>query len=540
MRVVVRTEARRVRKAFSLAFSAGLHGSVLAWVALGPVMPQGPPPSLYDEIRNRKIIWYSLKERLPEVRPPARKDVGPPRARTNAAQTLVAGARDTPAPPQLIWTPAPAIETRQVLPSPNVVALAAPAKPVRDFTLPPEAPRAERLVPSLPDAPRIAAAQPTAVPLPPMARPQPRAFTPVVEARPAAAPPVLPAAPELTVAMAGKALAPVLPPLSPARRTFVPPVEAAHAPAPLPASLPAAPQVQAVAAVNNPVIPVTVVARAVRPFAAPAAPGAPVAPAAAPLAAPPMLAAPNRVPEASLAIVGLLPARNTEIPAPKASQQAGFSAGPQLRPDGGDSSAEPGQLVVPGLFVRGGAKDEQPTLVARLEPPTSLRNLMGAARSVKVAAPGGGIEPARARRVTRAPDRRLEGRVVYTIAIQMPNVTSFSGSWIVWFAEREPPPGQAPLEVRPPLPLRKVDPKYIAAAAAERVEGKVRLAAVIRKTGHVDTVELLQGLDERLDQSAEEALAKWEFEPASRDGAPVDVDAVFDIPFHLAPRLPKN
>jgi protein TonB len=71
------------------------------------------------------------------------------------------------------------------------------------------------------------------------------------------------------------------------------------------------------------------------------------------------------------------------------------------------------------------------------------------------------------------------------------------------------------------------------------VEGKVRLAAVIRKNGHVDTVELLQHLDNRLDHSAEEALAKWEFAPALRDGTPIEVDAVFEIPFHLAPRLLK-
>jgi TonB family protein len=120
----------------------------------------------------------------------------------------------------------------------------------------------------------------------------------------------------------------------------------------------------------------------------------------------------------------------------------------------------------------------------------------------------------------------------------MPNVTSYSGSWIIWFAEREPVPGQIP-DVRPPLALHKVDPKYVPAAADEKVEGKVRLAAVIRRDGHVDTVELLQHLDDRLDRSATEALAKWEFTPALRNGAPVEVDAVFEIPFHLAPRTSR-
>jgi TonB family protein len=93
--------------------------------------------------------------------------------------------------------------------------------------------------------------------------------------------------------------------------------------------------------------------------------------------------------------------------------------------------------------------------------------------------------------------------------------------------------------MRPPIPLRKVDPKYIAAAAAERVEGKVRLFGVIRKDGHVDSITVLQHLDDRLDRSASEALGKWAFTPAQRNGLAVEVDAVFEIPFHLAPRPTK-
>jgi TonB family protein len=139
--------------------------------------------------------------------------------------------------------------------------------------------------------------------------------------------------------------------------------------------------------------------------------------------------------------------------------------------------------------------------------------------------------------VSSAPDPRLNGRAIYTVAIQMPNVTSYSGSWIVWFAEHEPQPGAPSHDVRPPVPLRKVDPKYIAAAAAEKVEGTVRLFAVIRKDGHVESVALLKHLDDRLDRSAQEALAQWIFQPALLDGSPMDVDAVFEIPFRLAPKL---
>ena len=51
------------------------------------------------------------------------------------------------------------------------------------------------------------------------------------------------------------------------------------------------------------------------------------------------------------------------------------------------------------------------------------------------------------------------------MAIQMPNLTSYSGSWLMWYADRTArEAGLAP--VAPPVAHRKVDPKYIAAAAA--------------------------------------------------------------------------
>jgi outer membrane biosynthesis protein TonB len=49
-------------------------------------------------------------------------------------------------------------------------------------------------------------------------------------------------------------------------------------------------------------------------------------------------------------------------------------------------------------------------------------------------------------------------------------------------------------------------------------------------------VEVVRGLEDRLNRSAEEALAKWEFTPATRRGEPVAVDVLVEIPFRLAPR----
>lgn len=102
----------------------------------------------------------------------------------------------------------------------------------------------------------------------------------------------------------------------------------------------------------------------------------------------------------------------------------------------------------------------------------------------------------------------------------------------MWFAEREDP-GRPGLVA--PFPRHKVDPVYAASAIDERVEGSVRLSAVIRADGTVAFVSVLRGVDERLDRSAVAAFSKWEFHPALRDGRPVELDAVVDIPFRLAP-----
>ncbi len=277
--------------------------------------------------------------------------------------------------------------------------------------------------------------------------------------------------------------------------------------------------------------------RAVRAFAPPppmhrtqpAPPADVAAPDVTPLAAP----------TPTMAIVGLDPAKTMEIPKPPPPRDAGFSAGPKPAPDGDSAPASTATLSVPGVYASGGPKDM---------PQPSASDLTPASRKSLIAAMIGGVPPPRpsapsgthAPHVSSSPDPRMNGRAIYMMAIQMPNITSFSGSWMVWFAEHQPLPGGPPLEMRAPEPMRKVDPRYVALSAAnERVEGTVRLAAVIRKDGSIDEVELLKHLDDRLDQSAQQALAKWRFEPAARDGTPVDVDAVFEIPFRLPPKAAR-
>jgi TonB family protein len=531
MRVVYRgTTTPRVRSSVSFSVSGCLHSGVLAWVILGGAgQPQPRAQSIYDqEIRpnEKKIVWYSLREKLPEIAPAdTHADMRPPRARVKAPQTMVAGARDDARPSPLIWAPEPEVAAPKSAPLPNVVAVA-PPRVVRPFVAPEmkaTAASAPTVLPEAPDvkqrakieAAKIEAVRPTGAP---------RAFTPppgVRMQRQAMLP--LPEGPQPEMVVEANALPfPDAGP-RPQPRAFVAPAAKTRAVSDA-AALPEAPGVSAVAKHRS----LTVAALIGR---LPAMPAAAPAISAEPPAVPD---APGATAEATLAIVGLNPAKTMDVPAPPGSRAAGFSAGAQPRAEGGAAANGIALLNVPGLMVKGGAKDTQPTLATYFSP-TSKENLLAAARVSTGPAPGMPVE----RRATRvvAPDPRFAGRTVYAMAIQMPNVTSFSGSWLVWFAEREPLPGGSPQPMRPPVVIRKVDPKYIAAAAAERVEGTVRLFGVIRKDGHVGGIALVRQLDERLDRSAQEALAKWEFAPALRDGVPVDVDAIFEIPFHLAPRL---
>jgi TonB family protein len=252
----------------------------------------------------------------------------------------------------------------------------------------------------------------------------------------------------------------------------------------------------------------------------------------------------------SVAIVGLNP-NSDALKLPAYSNPAAFSGGPTVRPDGATSDGTTRGLTVPNLFARNAEAEAaaraaagKPSLLARaLAAPTSSETLREALRLAQpvgttTAAPSaaGGSEPTK---VSGAPTSRFNGRDVYMMAIQMPNLSSFSGSWIMWYSDRQAhSAGLAPIAA--PVAHRKVDPKYFNEAIQERKEGKVQLFCVIGKDGNISGIETLKGFDPRLDQSAREALAKWEFYPAMRQNEPVEVEVVVEIPFRVQPRDPAK
>jgi TonB family protein len=135
-----------------------------------------------------------------------------------------------------------------------------------------------------------------------------------------------------------------------------------------------------------------------------------------------------------------------------------------------------------------------------------------------------------------SPESVLGPKHVYTLHVNMPNLTSATGSWILNFAEMDEQdagfvPAAESTDITGPVPLRKVDPKYPPELRAGRVEGEVVLYAVIRRDGTVDSIQVVRGVDPVLNANAMDALSQWKFQPAEKSGAPIDLEAVVHIPF---------
>jgi TonB family protein len=136
------------------------------------------------------------------------------------------------------------------------------------------------------------------------------------------------------------------------------------------------------------------------------------------------------------------------------------------------------------------------------------------------------------------PEKILTGKEVYTLNVNLPNLTSVAGSWILNFAQLDEgggPPVRPKGQLSGPVPLEKVDPKYPPQMIKEHVEGQVILYAIIGKDGVVRNIQLVHSVEPELDKDAMEALAHWKFRPATREGEPVELEAVVYIPFRYHP-----
>lgn len=487
------------RRGLALGISLALHAAAFVAVMEGPAIRL--PPRAESEYKQsiagkeEKLVWYKFRKELPAVTPPRKTaDLRTARAETIAKQTIVSSPKDAPKRDRMVWTPAPQIAPAPIPEAPNLLAVRLPDAPRKAFVAPVEVKRPEKAAVQLTDAPVLAAKIDTKVPA--LGTPLPR--------RQFVAPPTrVPLVTRPQLATEAPQTAANLPP---------------GAGSPITGLAPRLPG---------------------KPFTAP-----PSGLGAKGDVRSPQLDAPENL---NVAMVGLNPSEKATL-LPALPSPGSFSAGPRLNPNGSAGDARGNGISVPDLYVAGPkpAGGKQDLLAQAYASPTSSANIRAAMRhgepmvaSAAERAPAERTSTGGAAKVSSAPDPRFNGRDIYLMAIQMPNITSYSGSWLMWYSDRMlQQTGQAP--VSPPVPHRKVDPKYTATAVAERIEGRVQLACVIDREGKVSTVELVRGLDDRLNESAKEALSKWEFYPASRAGVPVEVDVLVEIPFRLAPPPPRR
>lgn len=162
-------------------------------------------------------------------------------------------------------------------------------------------------------------------------------------------------------------------------------------------------------------------------------------------------------------------------------------------------------------------------------------NLMASVRPPRVSS-NRPMQPEDSAKLSEAERAVFGGRRFYSVMLNMPNLNSGGGSWVIRFAElnheSDPHDSSSPAsELSQPMATREVDPAYPTQLMRQNVGGTVILYAVIHADGSVGNVRVLRSADERLDRFASEAVSQWKFEPATKNGVPVDVEATFKIPF---------
>jgi len=84
-----------------------------------------------------------------------------------------------------------------------------------------------------------------------------------------------------------------------------------------------------------------------------------------------------------------------------------------------------------------------------------------------------------------------------------------------------------------PVVTYRVEAQYTDQARQARLEGSVRLQGIVRRDGTIDSIQVIQGLGMGLDEAAAAALKQWRFQPATRNGEPVDLQLSFTVNFSL-------
>ncbi len=478
---------RRGPRPLPLFLSALFHGAVIAWAftRTSPFTPPPDPEQLASEIvapETEKIVWYHLRD-LPVLDPVQEiGDSQEPQGHQKRNDVIISVLPNGKAADQVILRPDVKAPLDREVPSPNLVSVAASNEtksPVKKFTPPPPVPslpvRRQDIPPPpvIATAPALATPNPLREPLGSMPKLTKQFVVPVappkaVEARvkiDELAPPQVDGASKAP----NQGLEDILQKTHQPRKPFVPPSS----------------QKQSGSGVKSVAItePDAALAGTIN---------------AAILSTHPTLVSVAALPQ------GIRPAEMSQAPA---IGEPAFRGGPNASP-------------VPGLVVL-----PQNQTAAPMSAPSRIEyeeTRIAAVRST-LSAP---LRPS-SRTIPQTIESRFHGRVVYSMIIPMPRLPIYAGDWIMWFAERDPKPGETP-QMRAPLPVRKLAP---ASDQSAQPGGRAQLSATILKTGRVDSAESYGKAGLPVNSAAIADLQSWQFLPALRNGEAVDVEIIIEIPF---------
>jgi TonB family protein len=88
-------------------------------------------------------------------------------------------------------------------------------------------------------------------------------------------------------------------------------------------------------------------------------------------------------------------------------------------------------------------------------------------------------------------------------------------------------------DVEFPRLLEQVEPQYSEEAREKKVSGRVELSMIVDEQGKPSDLWVIGPLGFGLDEKALEAIAKWRFEPATKDGLAVPFATVVEVGFRL-------
>ena len=84
-----------------------------------------------------------------------------------------------------------------------------------------------------------------------------------------------------------------------------------------------------------------------------------------------------------------------------------------------------------------------------------------------------------------------------------------------------------------PKPIATPDPEYTDEARRAKVQGTCILWLILGADGRPRDIKVTRGLGYGLDTKALETVKQWRFEPAQKDGTPVNVQVSVEVVFRL-------